>query len=39
MWVERAARGVPPGHTLARHIDDFLADLANANKPLNTIRG
>jgi integrase/recombinase XerD len=27
-----------PGHPLARHIDDFLADLANANKPCNTIR-
>ena len=27
-----------PGHPLARHIDDFLADLANANKPRNTIR-
>ena len=27
-----------PGHLLARHIDDFLADLANANKPRNTIR-
>jgi hypothetical protein len=29
---------VLPGHPLARHIDDFLADLANANKPRNTIR-
>ena len=28
----------PPGHPLARHIDDFLTDLANANKPRNTIR-
>lgn len=27
-----------PGHPLARHIEDFLADLANANKPRNTIR-
>ena len=27
-----------PGHPLARHIDDFLTDLANANKPRNTIR-
>jgi integrase/recombinase XerC/integrase/recombinase XerD len=35
---ERAARDVLPGHLLARHIDDFLADLANANKPRNTIR-
>jgi hypothetical protein len=26
------------GHPLARHIDDFLTDLANANKPRNTIR-
>ena len=42
----RARRGVHvvitlaalPGHPLARHIDDFLADLANANKPRNTIR-
>ena len=23
-----------PGHPLARHIDDFLADLANANGPV-----
>jgi site-specific recombinase XerD len=30
---------VLPGHPLARHIDDFLTDLANANKPRNTIRG
>ena len=29
----RAAR-----HPLARHVDDFLTDLANANKPRNTIR-
>ena len=35
---ERAIRDVLPGHTLARHIDDFLTDLANANKPRNTIR-
>jgi hypothetical protein len=35
---EQAARDVLPGHPLARHIDDFLADLANANKPRNTIR-
>ena len=35
---ERAARDVLPGHPLARHIDDFLTDLANANKPRNTIR-
>ena len=27
-----------PGHPLACHIGDFLADLANANKPRNTIR-
>ena len=27
-----------PEHPLARHIDDFLTDLANANKPPNTIR-
>ena len=27
-----------PEHPLARHIDDFLTDLANANKPRNTIR-
>jgi integrase/recombinase XerD len=35
---ERAARDVLPGRPLARHIDDFLTDLANANKPRNTIR-
>jgi integrase/recombinase XerD len=29
---------VLPGHPLARHIDDFLTDLANANRPGNTIR-
>lgn len=33
---ERAVRGVLPGRLLARH-DDFLTDLANANKPRNTI--
>ena len=36
--AEQAARDALPGHPLARHIDDFLADLANANKPRNTIR-
>src|SRR5215471_11497507 len=36
--AERAVRDVLPGHPLAGHIDDFLADLANANKPRNTIR-
>jgi hypothetical protein len=36
--AEQAARDVLPGHPLARHIDDFLTDLANANKPRNTIR-
>src|SRR6516162_4675386 len=35
---ERAARDVLPGHPLARDIGDFLADLANANRPRNTIR-
>ena len=35
---ERAVRDVLPGHPLARHIDDFLTDLANANKPRNSIR-
>jgi integrase len=35
---EQAARDVLPGYPLAHHIDDFLADLANANKPRNTIR-
>jgi hypothetical protein len=29
---ERAARDVLPGQALARHIDDFLADLANAKQ-------
>ena len=38
MQAEQAARDVLPGHPLARHIDDFLTDLANANKPRNTIR-
>src|SRR6266487_7133122 len=36
--TEQAARDALPGHPLARHIDDFLADLANANRPRNTIR-
>ena len=36
--AERTAVGVLPGHPLAAHIDDFLTDLANANKPRNTIR-
>ena len=36
--AERAALDALPGHPLARHIDDFLTDLANANKPRNTIR-
>ena len=36
--AEQAARDVLPGHPLARHIDNFLTDLANANKPRNTIR-
>ena len=38
MRAEQAVRDVLPGHPLARHIDDFLTDLANANKPRNTIR-
>jgi len=38
MRPDRAVRDVLPGHPLARHIDDFLTDLANANKPRNTIR-
>ncbi len=38
MREEQAVRDVLPGHPLARHIDDFLTDLANANKPHNTIR-
>jgi integrase/recombinase XerD len=35
---EQAALDALPGHPLARHIDDFLTDFANANKPRNTIR-
>jgi hypothetical protein len=35
---KRAACDLLPGHLLARHIDDFLTDLANANKPRDTIR-
>jgi len=35
---ERAAVDALPGHPLAPYIDDFLTDLANANKPRNTIR-
>ena len=31
---DRAVRDMLPGHPLARHIDDFLADLANANGPV-----
>jgi integrase/recombinase XerD len=38
MAAERTALGALPGHPLAAHIDDFLTDLANANKPRNTIR-
>jgi len=38
MRAERTAIEALPGHPLARHIDDFLTDLANANKPRNTIR-
>src|SRR5215472_6126705 len=38
MRAEQAARDVLSGHPLAHHIDDFLTDLANANKPRNTIR-
>ena len=38
MEAEPAVRDVLPGHPLARHIDDFLTDLANANKPRNKIR-
>jgi hypothetical protein len=38
MRPDRAVRDVLPGQPLARHIDDFLTDLANANKPRNTIR-
>ena len=36
--AEQAALDALPGHPLARHIDDFLTDLANAYKPRNTIR-
>jgi hypothetical protein len=36
--AERAASDVLPGHPLARHIDGFLTNLANANRPRNTIR-
>ncbi len=36
--AERTAAGALPGHPLAAHVDDFLTDLANANKPRNTIR-
>ena len=38
MRAEQAVRAALPGHPLARHIDDFLTDLTNANKPRNTIR-
>jgi integrase/recombinase XerD len=38
MRAERAVRDVLPGRPLSRHIGDFLADLANADKPRNTIR-
>ncbi len=38
MRTEQAARDVLPGQPLARHIDDFFTDLANASKPRNTIR-
>ncbi len=38
MRAEQSARDALPGHPLALHIDDFLADLANANRPRNTIR-
>jgi hypothetical protein len=37
-WPERAVCDVLPGHPLARHIDDFLTDLADANKRRSTIR-
>ncbi len=36
--VATSSAEVLPGHPLAAHIDDFLTDLANANKPRNTIR-
>ncbi|TVZ06311.1 recombinase [Trebonia kvetii] len=35
---DRTAAAALPGHPLAPHIDDYLTDLANANKPHNTIR-
>jgi hypothetical protein len=38
MEAEQAVRDALPGHPLARHIDDFLTDLAIANKLRNTIR-
>src|SRR5436190_443685 len=38
MRAGQAVRDVLPGHPLVGHIDDFLTDLANANKPRNTIR-
>ena len=38
MRAEQAAWDVLSGHPLARDIGDFLADLANANRPRNTIR-
>lgn len=38
MQAERAVRDVLPGHPLARHIDDFLADLANAILSLAHLR-
>ena len=36
--AERTAREALPGHPLAGQVDDFLTDLANANRPRNTIR-
>jgi integrase/recombinase XerC/integrase/recombinase XerD len=36
--AEPTALGALAGHPLAAQIDDFLTDLANANKPRNTIR-
>ena len=38
LWPGHPVRDVLPGHPLACHIDGFLTDLANANKPRNTIR-
>lgn len=35
---KQAVRDALPGHPLTRHIDDFLAYLANANKPQHAIR-